>query len=101
MRKHLFVPILLFLLVVCSGNEDLKSSSSSSTLWEALCKLTGSGGNSMKDRSPATPESEKVCDKERAYSYQDNIPDCNCRIGSVDQTVNLFLSPLLTNLTSK
>lgn len=46
--------------------------------WEPLCKLSG-----------VKPFDEKP------------IPDCNCHVYSVDQAVNSFISPLLSNLTER
>lgn len=30
-----------------------------------------------------------------------SVPDCNCKIGSVDYAVNKFISPILNNLTTQ
>lgn len=35
-------------------------------------------------------------------SYDDQtVPDCNCRVESVDHAVKYFISPLLSNLVTK
>ena len=76
--------LILFILVffnhdsviVCQS--DGHQTSIDHEAWEPLCKLSG----------------EKPFDEKP-------IPDCNCHVYSVDQAVNSFISPLLSNLTER
>lgn len=63
-------------VIVCQS--DGHQTSIDHEAWEPLCKLSG-----------VKPFDEKP------------IQDCNCHVYSVDQAVNSFISPLLSNLTER
>lgn len=58
--------------------------------WEPVCKLSGMKNNEIFSRN----------NLRELISYEE-LPDCNCRVDSVDKTVNSFVSPLLSNLTKR
>ena len=66
-------------VILCQSEENrIISIGADHDAWEPLCKLSG-----------GKPFDEKP------------IPDCNCHVYSVDQAVNSFISPLLSNLTER
>ena len=80
---HLNVFLIILLIFSISFYRDLCEVLDNSTTdhendWEPLCKLSG------------------------AQNFEEKqIPDCNCHVYSVDQAVNSFISPLLSNLTER
>ena len=59
------------------------------------------------DPDPTTPKDDSLADHcisgndGISYGYDDPVPDCNCKIGSVNHAVRHHLSPLLSNLTER
>jgi hypothetical protein len=74
-----FILVSFYRIILCQSEGQQHTSIADHEAWEPLCKLSGV---------------EKPFDEKP-------IPDCNCHVYSVDQAVNSFISPLLSNLTER